>query len=378
MSHLDASDLGARIREARVRADLSQEELASRVGFSGHSVIAKIETGTRKVSALELSDIAAAIGVQMIEFFEEPVPAIVSHRESRTPGATDSTVDARLALLAREVEFVESLAGGESLGFDRAPDEATLPGNVKEAESLAAEARKTLGLDARQPVHHLAETVGKVGLVAFSADVGRDLADAGTVLLRRGAVSFVNSHADVGRRRLALAHELGHYLCADDYVIDWRVDSYETKTAPVEALLDRFARAFLLPEDALQEVWAPRVEEHGPRRAAAWVAHQYRIDMATLARRLREVGLADHETAGIVRSHRTTRSDIMELNLYVPAEEMAGTTVPRSYEKAVLRLVEHERISRERALDLLQGTLSDDDLPAPRNRRSDEIWTFVS
>lgn len=79
-----------------------------------------------------------------------------------------------------------------------------------------------------------------------------------------------------------------------------------------------------------------------------------------------------------MRSHRTTRADILELDLYVPVEEMAGTTVPRTYEKAVLRLVEHERISRERALDLLLGTLNDDDLPAPRTRREDEIWKFVS
>ena len=377
MSDLDAHTLGARVREARMRAGLRQDELASRVGFSGHSVIAKIETGARKVSALELSDIAAAIGVQMIDFFEEPTPAIVSHRTSRTPDATDSTIDARLALLAQDVEFVDSLADG-ALGFDRAPEEQTPPTTVKEAEDLAARARELLGLTPNDPIPHLVETVGLVGLLAFSADVGKDLADAGTVLLRRGGVAFVNSHADVGRRRLALAHEFGHYLCADDYTVDWRVDAYEPKTAPVEALLDRFARTLLLPAEALTNAWVQRFEEHGPRRAAAWVAHHYRIDMATLARRLRELGLADHETAGIVRSHRTTRADILELDLYVPAEEMAGTTVPRTYEKAVLRLVGNELISRERALDLLLGTLNDDDLPFPRTRREDEIWKFVS
>jgi len=360
-----------------MRAGLRQDELASRVGFSGHSVIANIETGARKVSALELSDIAAAIGVQMIDFFQEPTPAIVSHRMSRTPDATDSTIDARLALLAQDVEFVDSLASG-ALGFDRAPEEQTPPATVKEAESLATCARDLLGLTANDPIPRLVETVGLVGLLAFSADVGKDIADAGTVLLRRGGVAFINSHSDVGRRRLALAHEFGHYLCADDYAVDWRVDAYEPKTASVEALLDRFARALLLPAQALTTAWGPRLEEHGPRRAAAWFAHHYRVDMATLARRLRELDLADHDTAGIVRSHRTTRADILELDLYVPAAEMSGTTVPRAYEKAVLRLVGDERISRERAIDLLQGTLNEDELPAPRTRREDEIWKFVS
>ena len=53
-------------------------------------------------------------------------------------------------------------------------------------------------------------------------------------------------------------------------------------------------------------------------------------------------------------------------------------TLPVVFQRAVLRLFRDERISRERALMLLQGTFDDDDLPARRPRREDEFWTFVS
>jgi hypothetical protein len=100
--------------------------------------------------------------------------------------------------------------------------------------------------------------------------------------------------------------------------------------------------------------------------------------MATLATRLKELGLADSELTASMRKYRTTQTDIVEMNLYVPLEELAGTTVPRTFARAVLRLVRDERISRERALDLLQGTFDETDLPHIRERRPDEIWNFVS
>ena len=79
-----------------------------------------------------------------------------------------------------------------------------------------------------------------------------------------------------------------------------------------------------------------------------------------------------------MRRYRTTKTDMVELNLFAPPEELAGTTIPRPFQLAVLRLVRDERISRERALDLLQGTFDETDLPDIRARRPEEIWNFVS
>lgn len=65
------------------------------------------------------------------------------------------------------------------------------------------------------------------------------------------------------------------------------------------------------------------------------------------------------------RNRQTTKSDIVEMNLHVPLEEVKGTTLPQPFARAVVRLVRDERISRERALELLQGTFANGDLPRP-------------
>lgn len=380
MAGIDAQTLGERIRDARKRADMSQEELGRTVGLE-RTVVNKIEGGVRKVTALELSDIATAVGVRMSTFFKEPIPALVSHRSSQGLDTTDSQIDALLAKYASEVEFITSL-GVDELGLDAADIVAqagiTQPSTSTEAEALAAKTRDLMALSAEEPIRKLSESVANIGLLAFSRNVGKDTADAGTILLPHGGVSLVNSHMKVGRRRLALAHEVGHYLIADDYTVDWRVADHSDHTVPIEARLDRFARALLLPEAAVARQWHEKVERSGERNAAILLASEFRVDMATLATRLKELGLADSETAASVRKYRTTQTDIVEMNLYVPLEEMAETTVPRPFARAVLRLVRDERISRERALDLLQGTFDEADLPHIRERRTDEIWKYVS
>ncbi len=380
MAEIDARMLGERIRDARKRADISQEDLGRAVGLE-RTVVNKIEGGIRKVTALELSDIADAIGVRMTTFFEEPTPALVSHRSSEGLDTAESQIDSLLAKLAGEVEFLASFGrnGLRLDGLDAVADaQISAPGTNAAAESLACATRRLMGFDPGEPIHRLVDGVARLGLLAFSRDIGKDTADAGTILLRRGGVSLVNSHMKVGSRRLSLAHELGHYLIAEDYTVDWRVSAHSDSADPIKSRIDRFARALLLPDAAVSEQWRTLAASSGERGAAVQLASRFRVDMATLARRLKELGVADGETVVAIRDYRTTQTDIVELNLNVPLEEMAGTTVPRPFALAVVGLVRDERISRERALDLLQGTFDDNDLPPIRGRRPDEIWKFVS
>jgi Zn-dependent peptidase ImmA (M78 family)/transcriptional regulator with XRE-family HTH domain len=315
MGNVDAQTLGERIRDARKRAGVSQEELGRTIGRE-RTVVNKIEGGVRKVTALELSDIAAAIGVRMSAFFEEPTPTLVSHRSSQGLDTADSQIDALLAKFADEVEFIASL-GVDQLGLDAAAlvDQAgiTPPSTNADADALAVQARTLMGLEAEDPIRQLSDSVASVGLLAFSRDIGRDTADAGTILLPRGGVTFVNSHMKVGRRRLALAHDLGHYLIADDYTVDWRVADYSNHTLPMESRIDRFARALLLPGAALTRKWPETVARSGERGAAILLANEFRVDMATLATRLNDVGLADSETIAAVRKCRTTKTDMVEM-----------------------------------------------------------------
>jgi len=371
MTQVDAAQLGARIREARERASLTQEALSREVSLD-RTALAKVESGSRKITALELSAIAGALGVQMATFFEEPLPALVAHRSSQGLDTADSAIDGRLASLASEVEFIQAL-GGDELSIRVDPGEPwDRPNSTTEAEDLATEARKLLALDEAEPARGLAQRVGSIGLWAFAVDLGVDTADAGTLMLRRGGLTLVNSHNKVGRRRLALAHELAHYLLQDEYTVDWRVAD---GSADLEARLDRFARAFLLPANALKNIWR-ELEDQQLRDRAVIVASRYQVDMATLARRVGELDLNQHPDE--IRSVRTTRTDILDHNLLPEPEELGGTWLPEEYQRAVVRLYRDERISAERALELLQGTFDVTDLPARHVRPESAIWNFVS
>lgn len=377
MSVIDSEVLGAQIREARERAGLKQSELGSAVGLD-RTAVSKIEGGVRKVTALELSAIATALDVRMSSLLTEPVPALVSHRSSQGLDTADSKIDRLLASLAADVEFVGSLAP-EELGLSKLEGRIEglpfpRPFTMSDADELGSKARALLGLDGAQPVRDLVALAASVGLLMFSADLGVDTADAGTILLRQGGVSLINSQNKVGRRRLAAAHELGHYLIADQYTVDWRVSG---QSSDVEARLDRFARAMLVPELGVRAAWSRHSERFELRETAVHVASEFRVDMTTLARRLQDLGLIGGEEAAIVRGITTRQADIVEFGLVVPVD-LEGTTLPLPFQKAVLRLFRDERISRDRALNLLQDTFNNDDLPALRARREDEIWNFVS
>lgn len=58
--------LGAAIKELREKRDLSQEVLAEKAGLTGRTVSA-IETGSANPTWATVHDIAAALGVSMVE-----------------------------------------------------------------------------------------------------------------------------------------------------------------------------------------------------------------------------------------------------------------------------------------------------------------------
>ncbi|WP_205650135.1 helix-turn-helix domain-containing protein [Actinoplanes solisilvae] len=370
MGHVDSEAIGRRIAEARARSGLTQADLGGATGLD-RSAIAKIENGLRRLGALELARIAEATGESFEWFVTEPPPAIVSYRAG-IDSPTTSAIDKLLETIAFDVELLQSL-GELSVDEIHPVDQPT---DRQAAERLAARARALIGLDAGEPVSDLVNPLADFGLFVFARDLGPDAPDAGTTLLRHGGVTVINSHRAVGRRRLALAHEFGHYLLADDYTVDWRIGAW-TDSQRVERLIDAFARALLLPADSVRARWSDLRSRSSVRDAAVLVASEFRVDMTTLAARLSDLDLASGEDLARVRSTTTTRADIIEHNLVV-AIDLEGTTVPRRYARAVLALYRAERISADRAVSLLHSTIDETELPTLPPVNENEIWKFVS
>jgi len=372
MTNVDAATLGDRVRAARERAGLTQAELAQQVALE-RTVVSKIESGTRRVSALELADISEALGIRMAVLFQDPIPALVSHRSNQGLEVVDSQIDRVLAELATEVEFVQSLSPGLLVPPASPGNAWKHPVSNEDAEQFAEEIRKVLSLNDSEPLHDLAGRVADVGLWAFARNLGVDVADAGTVLLADGAVALVNSNNKVGRRRLALAHELGHYFLQDEYTIDWRVSD---GGVGLESRLDRFARALLLPSVGLARMWNEELGGYGRRERAIVTASHFQVDMTTLARRVSELGLDGDPNE--IRLCRPTRGDFVEFGLHPEPQELADISLPLPFQRAVVQLYRAEKIGIDRALDLLQGTYGESDLPPRRQGIEQDLWQYVS
>ena len=317
-----------------------------------------------------MAGLADALDMRVEWFFEDAPAAVVSRRNASDGfGGPSPEIDRTVERIAREVVFLQGL--GDVLDLPTTP-ELSVPSDFAAADAAAREVRNLLGYDKGEPAIDLARRVAEIGLLAFSLDIHSDGADGASVLLDRGGVAVVNGNRELGRRRLTLAHELGHYVFADEYSTDWRVG--DTSTHRTEALIDRFARALLVPKSAVQAPWHAG---HDTRTSTVVIASKYRVDMSTLALRLTEVGLVSSEEAARVRTTRTRRADIVELNLFVPTE-LSPPELPTLYVKAVLAAYRNEEVSSARALELLFDTWDESHLPELPQLPAGATWSFVS
>lgn len=65
MMYICTMNVAEQIKQARKKANLTQEELAERIGLSGKMVISHYESGTRKPSLLTLEKIANALNCEL-------------------------------------------------------------------------------------------------------------------------------------------------------------------------------------------------------------------------------------------------------------------------------------------------------------------------
>ena len=361
-------ELGRRIGQARRNRGMTQQECALRAGME-RTALAKIETGTRRVGAMELAQLATALDMRIEWFFEDAPQAVVSRRGAAEPGVLPTALDRAVERLAREVTFLGSILDEFDLP---ASPELPVPRSPSAAEAAADKVRGVLGYEDGEPALDLVGRAAEIGLLIFSLHCDPADADGASVLLDSGGVAVVNGDRQIGRRRLTAAHEIGHYVFADEYSTDWNV--LDASASRTESLIDRFARALLLPSDALAGRW------HGgeqTRTDAVLIGHEFRVDMSTLAQRLYELEIAPRAEIGKVRDTRIRKADILEHDLFVPTD-LSPPDLPRVYVNAALDAYRGREISAARACSLLLETWSDDDLPELPMLPSDAIWSFVS
>lgn len=345
--------VGERIRDARLAAAFSQSDLGEKLSLD-RTMIAKIESGTRRVDALELSRLSGVLGVPLSHFLHDP-PAVLSRRAELNDGETDVALqqfrlEAQLQGWLRDVEQVIGLGGLKTHRIIKYPSAVDSDAAARTAATwLRGELR--LGVDPIPTVMDVCEQAGQLVLVSDLPGEGASVVE-GLV-----AVAVVSRTCDPGRRRATAAHELGHLVLGDEYSTDLGV---HTARQDREAVIDAFAAELLLPSYAVTAAAAGGFN----RPLLVRLAARYRVSWTTAIRQATHVGALDSATCRSWRQRTPTKVEFMEAVGWEPQPDLDSVRVPRGYAQAVLDALRGRQVTAARAVELLHGQVGENDLPS--------------
>jgi len=287
-------------------------------------------------------------------FVSEGPPTVVSRRATKAeqPDSLDVLVDS----FARDVEQLIELKALKPRERDEQQPRA--PKNLREAEELAQVVRGELG----QPGGAVTDLVGAaehLGLYVFCGDLPQHLPDGAYVALEGTGATVINGSQDAGRRRFSFAHELGHHIIGDEFSTDWAVaDSRDER----EKRINAFAIHFLMPRSSVARDWEAYGGDQEPRSTAIRLAAEYRVSWTAACTQLQNLKAIDGKLADTLRSQRPTRADFLEQGLFV-TEELIAPALSVGFIQAALRAYRSQKIGASRAVELLRGTIAEDELP---------------
>jgi Zn-dependent peptidase ImmA (M78 family)/transcriptional regulator with XRE-family HTH domain len=337
-------------------ADMTQAQLGRAVGLD-RTAIAKLEAGIRRVSATELVAVATALDRPIDWFVVESPPSVVSRRSDAAVAGRSRVLDLKIDRLARDIAFL--IQQGVLADASQRPA-LDLPSDVAGAEALAAQARGLMAIP-NGPLCDLQRACERIGLLAFSLDVGETAGDAAYVEVSNMGVALINGSIDPGRRRFNLAHELGHHLFGDAYAPEVSV----VGSGEVERLINAFAVHLILPRDAVTELWQATYEQDR-RLAAVAISVRFRASWTATCRQLRNLDLIDAPEREQFVASPPTGADFVALGERWEAE-LEAPSIPPEYGKRVLAAYRDGRLSAARTIELLWGTVTIEDLPEQRS-----------
>jgi transcriptional regulator with XRE-family HTH domain/Zn-dependent peptidase ImmA (M78 family) len=344
------SQVGERVRDARIGAGLSQAELGAALSLD-RTMIAKIEAGTRKVDALELTRLAAALAVPL-DYFLHSAPAVLSRRtELSEDTATDAgmqahRLEARLESWARDVQ---QLIGIGTLHRRKPCRYEGAGAGEDDARNVALKVRLDANL-ALEPIPTLMDLCEHAGQFVLVSDLPGD--GASMLVDDELAVAVVSRSGNPGRRRATAAHELGHMVLGDPYSNDIGVHA---SLRDREAVVDAFAAELLLPSEVVAKV--------NSRQDLVELAARYRTSWSLATRQAQLVEVVDAAEARRWRHRTPTKAELMDAVGWAPQPDLDSVRVPRSYAKAVMEAWKRDMLTPSRAVELMHGQLVESDLP---------------
>jgi len=344
---------GDRLKLARKKAGYSLRGLAGALsGMVSAQALGKYERGEMMPASDVLSALAKTLGVSMEYLLSDQVQELegVEYRKLASTSAGErARVEAEVIDHLQRYLAIEEILELDSATWSVPPCGNRFVGEENEGEVLAEDLREgwELGIDPIPNMTSLLEDRGiKVLIMALP-----DRVSGLTCLVRRPRhkkglpVIVINRSVTLERRRLTLAHELGHRLIEESSPVD------HEKAATI------FAGAFLVPRDHL-------VREIGKSRKALGyqeliqLKRMYRVSAAALLVRLRQVGVIDESTLAyafqtFARGWRKSEPEPLE-----GAGQEGWHELPQRFERLCYWALAERLISPGKAGELLQQSLA--------------------
>lgn len=333
-----------------------QAELAGRLGID-RSAVVRMEGGERKVSALELVALSEALKIPIAHFVHQSPAAVRSRRTTLDEVAQPiERIRFRLdALLEAHLRDADSL---REWGYLATTSDVPT-GSVDSEDAARRLATRVRAFIGRQdgPLQSMSIICELAGLYLLVTDIE---ADGASLTPEPGfGVSVIGGGAAAGRRRFTAAHELGHHVLGDEYQSDVGVAASRDER---EGLIDAFASELLLPAEEVSRIWTDLEGDAWQRLVV--VAAMYRVSWAVAIRTAQAVTAISSGEAASLHVRTPQRGDFIAVLGAAPTEDMQlGSTGP-GWKSAVVKAYVDAKIARARAIEMLHGALTEDELPS--------------
>ncbi len=275
--------IGIRLYRARKAAGLSLRDLAAMVDLT-HATIKKYEDGQSVPSSATLIKLARALDVRTEYFFRPDTVALdrIEYRKRTTlpKKRLDAIEHEVIDQIERRIELENLFPAPPVQGFTPVNG---LPESITELDQIEAVAEAVreawdLGYD---PIPDLIDVLETHGIRVFMIDANADSKFDGLAASVNGMpIIVVGSNWPGDRQRFTLAHELGHLMLSG-------------RLAPEmieEQACNRFAGAFLLPRQSVQQELGTRRSDIEPKELSL-LKDEFGLSMAGVRYRARDLAI---------------------------------------------------------------------------------------
>ena len=339
--------LSARLKLARKRSGLSLRALSSGMGsIVSAQAIGKYERGEMLPSSTVAIALADALEVPLSHLLS---PSRVSLESVEFRKLASTRARDRAAVEGEVLDHVDRyLQVEEILGMDTTeweePDGSPYRINAVEDTEMAATSVRVAWNIGRDPIPDMTALLEDRGIKVFKFSLPGSVDGLSSRVRRLGGadvpVVVCSTTKSLERQRFTIAHELGHMVLGIP------------SDVPEEKACNRFAGAFLVPEEEL-------IREVGRRRLNFGFAElveiklMFGISAYSLVVRMRELGIITQSTledifGGIGKSWRTEEPCPLE------REES-----PTRFRRLCLRALAENEISESKAAELLRLRVSE-------------------